>query len=303
MPIVTCPICKLDYAQLSQHIRVSHGVKNMEERRLLLALQSGRVSVREERCPVQGCNKESARLDRHLKAHTELTVATRRRHVSEMKRLLCLKQLAALRASDLEVPMVSMLDLMEEEEGEVALDQAEEEGAEEPEESGCPKRACVRARETVAQLNSQVDTLTSTLKELSRRFRIMQRRSHRRPSDFRRQAKQLLSSFAIEEDNASCSKSPATSGEHGLPQFPDHVAVLNTLMEQYRAHQEGPDPSTKLRDNLASKVYRIKRFITYMAQGGGKLQTLDFLNQTERMRRQDQLHTLFVTKQCFAFPY
>ncbi|KAA0701563.1 hypothetical protein E1301_Tti023211 [Triplophysa tibetana] len=59
-------------------------------------------------------------------------------------------------------------------------------------------------------------------------------------------------------------------------------------MEQYRAHQEGPDPSTKLRDNVASKVYRIKRFIAYMAQGGGKLQTLDFLNQTERMRRQDQ---------------
>ncbi|KAA0701565.1 hypothetical protein E1301_Tti023203 [Triplophysa tibetana] len=66
----------------------------------------------------------------------------------------------------------------------------------------------------------------------------------------RRQAKQLLSSFAIEEDiaeedavppsprqqtdpepdpspqhsssQASCSKSPETSGEHGLPQFPDH---------------------------------------------------------------------------------
>ncbi|KAA0708114.1 hypothetical protein E1301_Tti020727 [Triplophysa tibetana] len=120
-------------------------------------------------------------------------------------------------------------------------------------ESRCQRRACVRARETVALLNSQVDTLTSTLKELSRRFRIMQRRSHRRPSDFRRQAKQLLSSFTIEEDiaeeaavppsprqqadpepgpspehsssQASCSKSPATSGEHGLPQFPDHVAV------------------------------------------------------------------------------
>ncbi|KAA0708119.1 hypothetical protein E1301_Tti022006 [Triplophysa tibetana] len=328
MPIDTCPICKRDYAQLSQHLRVSHGVKNLDERRLLLALQSGRVSVREGRCPVLGCNKESPRLDRHLKAHSELTVATRRMHISEMKRLLCLQQLAALRASDPEVPMVSTLDLMEEEEGVFALELSEEEGAEEPEESGCSRRACMVARETIAQLNSQVDTLTSTLKELSRRFRILQRRSHRRPSDIRRQTKQLLSSCLIEEDVAeedevppspsqqedpepspqpsssqgSCSKSPATSVEHGLPQFPDHVAVLNTLMEQYRAHQEGPDPSTKLRDNVASKVYRIKRFVAYMAQGGGKLQTLDFLNDTERMRRQDQLHALFSTSEDEAEP-
>ncbi|XP_056615782.1 uncharacterized protein LOC130430649 [Triplophysa dalaica] len=221
MPIDTCPICKRDYALLSQHLPVSHGVKNMEERRLLLALQSGR----------------SARLDGHLKAHTKLTVA------SEIKRLLCLRQLAALRASELEVLMVSTLDLMEEEEGEVALDQSEEEGAEE---SGCHKRACVLARETmaqlnsqVAQLNSQVDPLTSTLKELSRRFRIMQRRSHRRPSDFRSRAKNLLSSFVIKENVAEedavprqQTSDPDPSPQHSSSQAePSPVPVLNCGLE------------------------------------------------------------------------
>ncbi|KAA0701566.1 hypothetical protein E1301_Tti023926 [Triplophysa tibetana] len=96
----------------------------------------------------------------------------------------------------------------------------------------------------------------------------------RRPSDFRRQAKQLLSSFAIEEDiaeedavppsprqqtdpepdpspqhsssQASCSKSPETSGEHGLPQFPDHglpqfpdhVAFLKGLILYQKGNED-----------------------------------------------------------------
>ncbi|XP_057184636.1 uncharacterized protein LOC130551100 [Triplophysa rosa] len=56
-------------------------------------------------------------------------------------------------------------------------------------------------------------------------------------------------------------------------------------MEQYRRHQEGPDPTPKLRDNVTSNVYRVKKFIAYMAKGGGKLQTLEFLDDTDRMRR------------------
>lgn len=64
---------------------------------------------------------------------------------------------------------------------------------------------------------------------------------------------------------------------------------------------EGTEPTPKLRENVGCKIYRIQKFIAYMAKEGGRLQTLEFLDDTERIRRQVNLHALYVKKQCFAF--
>ncbi|XP_065114058.1 uncharacterized protein [Paramisgurnus dabryanus] len=303
MAIDSCPICFKSFSQLSQHLRVTHGIKNLTERKLLLALQSGRVSVREGHCPVPACQKETSRLDRHLKSHTELTVAARRAAVAEMKRKKVMSDLAALRATGPEVPMASTLDL-EEAEGRAEMASGDEEV--------CERGACRQAREMVADLNSQVETLSGTLRELTRRFRKMQRRWKKGPAAHLNQVtRKLMGSFSDDREHdgeedfvpptplqhpstppassssqQSIPNSPGRSGKSSPnPHFPDHVSALNVLMEQYRDHQEGPDPTPKLRENVSGKIYRIRKFMAYMAMEGGRLQTLEFLDNSERLRK------------------
>nr|XP_055065242.1 uncharacterized protein LOC129447502 [Misgurnus anguillicaudatus] len=74
-------------------------------------------------------------------------------------------------------------------------------------------------------------------------------------------------------------------GERSPAHFPDHVAVLNELLESYRRHQEGPAPSRKLKENVSGKVFRIRSFMAHMAEGQGRLQTLAFLDNPERIQR------------------
>ncbi|RXN21412.1 hypothetical protein ROHU_004691 [Labeo rohita] len=64
---------------------------------------------------------------------------------------------------------------------------------------------------------------------------------------------------------------------------PDHMSVLNEIVDEYRRHQLGPDPTTKLRENVGCQIYRIKKFIVFMAEGKGKLSDFCFLNETAKL--------------------
>ncbi|XP_076863981.1 uncharacterized protein LOC143516316 [Brachyhypopomus gauderio] len=66
--------------------------------------------------------------------------------------------------------------------------------------------------------------------------------------------------------------------------FPDHVPQLNEILESYQYHQEGPDPSYRLQNNVKSKIYRIKRFIAYIAVGQSHLHEFTFLDNAPRIR-------------------
>ncbi|XP_055038268.2 uncharacterized protein [Misgurnus anguillicaudatus] len=111
MAFQLCPICLKEFAQLSQHLRVTHQIINVEERRLLLALDSGRISFRVGCCPIIGCGKDTMRLDRHLKRHRKLSQKALQNIVMEWKKKKIMSQLAALRASNPRTPMNSTLDL------------------------------------------------------------------------------------------------------------------------------------------------------------------------------------------------
>ncbi|MGL5598099.1 MAG: hypothetical protein ACRDDA_08295 [Aeromonas sp.] len=132
-----------------------------------MALESDRVNVREGLCPVLGCQKETKRLDRHLHGHTELTVKARRVAFNACKHEKILRNLAILRSSNPEVPMVSTLDLYKDNGGGDATQPGDVE-----EEVNCSSEVCrrqeKRLRNQVADLNKQVDTLSSTLQELTR---------------------------------------------------------------------------------------------------------------------------------------
>ncbi|KAJ4924326.1 hypothetical protein JOQ06_000566 [Pogonophryne albipinna] len=53
-------------------------------------------------------------------------------------------------------------------------------------------------------------------------------------------------------------------GKMQFPPFPDHIPVLNAVLEDYREMQEGPDPSAKLKNNVQSKLHRIRNCMAWM---------------------------------------
>lgn len=245
-----CPICFQTYAQLSQHLRIFHRVKNLKERKLLLALESGRVNFREGECSVPGCNKTTTRLDRHIKTHKELTKAAQRHAIKEFKRRVILQDLATLRASNPAVPMALHLDLVDLG-GPMLVPEQEEE---------CQNPCCQRHAKEVADLNEQVDTLRGALRNLSRKYRLLKRKTAPTPSAQVKVTKTVLSTLEVttpeQEDaplgkesynsprqSSSFQESPAsrvwpstsqatsstsrTEDEEEFPQYPDHVPVLS----------------------------------------------------------------------------
>ncbi|KAI2647251.1 hypothetical protein H4Q32_026407 [Labeo rohita] len=91
---------------------------------------------------------------------------------------------------------------------------------------------------------------------------------------------------AEEPSNKFYNRAPAvlrSQGRKALRSIPDHVSVLNEILEEYRRHQLGPDPTTKLRENVGCQIYRIKKFIAFMAEGKGKLSDFCFLNETAKL--------------------
>lgn len=228
-----CPICSRSNAQLSQHLRVFHRVRNLKERKLLLALESGRVKFREGKCSVPGCDKTTTRLDRHIKTHTELTKADQRQAIRVFKRRVILQELAALRASNPDVPMASKLDLVEVDDPMPVLEEQEEE---------FQNTRCQRRAKEVADLNEQVDTLSGALRDLSHRFRILKRKSVPTPSaQVKRVTKTLLSALeTTEPEEAGTGEDPGEASS-SLQETPSSLQETPTsLQENPTSLQETP---------------------------------------------------------------
>lgn len=56
------------------------------------------------------------------------------------------------------------------------------------------------------------------------------------------------------------------------------------LLEEFARHEEGPDPTARLKNNVQSKVFRIKNFLAFMSHGQTNLATFVFLDNTQRIR-------------------
>ncbi|XP_048015146.1 uncharacterized protein LOC125247736 isoform X2 [Megalobrama amblycephala] len=194
MGLSDCPLCLREYSQLSQHLRVTHGVMNREERKLLLAIPSGRVDVRNGNCPVPGCDMSTSRMDRHLKSHTELTAAARRQVMESLKHRKILRNLAELRASDPAVAMASSLDLHESEDTEEQQQPCNNPRCQREREDLRKQRKDLRKqrkdhrkqrkdlRKQLEDLRKQVSALIEALAHMSRRCVLMEKRSQEAPS-------------------------------------------------------------------------------------------------------------------------
>ncbi|XP_023188419.1 uncharacterized protein LOC111608431 [Xiphophorus maculatus] len=105
-----CPVCMHNSGKLLLHLQLRHNVTNRTERRLLLALACGRVSVKGMVCPVKRCNYSGNRVDRHLKeVHADLQ--DWKEHLRRLQRSRTLQLMAELRRSEPQPPLATTLDL------------------------------------------------------------------------------------------------------------------------------------------------------------------------------------------------
>ncbi len=91
------------------------------------------------------CNRYVLYLQKHLQSHMDITKERIRRELKSLKRQKGIIQLADLRASNPDPPMVSQLDSEQED---------PEEGP-----GGCQKRSCVNAHQQIMELEREVQEL------------------------------------------------------------------------------------------------------------------------------------------------
>ncbi|KAI7809253.1 uncharacterized protein LOC130554393 [Triplophysa rosa] len=245
MGVAMCPVCLKQYSQLSQHLRVFHRVVNGEERRLLLALESGRIEYRVGHCPVLGCGKDTTRLDRHLKCHTELSKKAYHNTVDEVKKNKIMAHLANLRASNPKPPMATVLDLQEFE--------VKEEVVEMPkdllvQEELCCLESCRRKKlqlkSKIADLNEQIETLAAALCEVTRRYRVLKRQCIRKAS---KAVSDNASPLPPNPQHFSLLQSFDHPDPRSSPHLPNSVPALNE-------HNGSPDPKETPGKNMDGKM-------------------------------------------------
>ena len=104
-----CPLCGKHLKCVAKHIRVIHKIKNAKERAILNNLSTGRILLGRGHCPLVLCNKLVLHLEKHIRAHNDVTQQRADREVTSLKRSIAVQQLADLRASN--PSMVSQLDM------------------------------------------------------------------------------------------------------------------------------------------------------------------------------------------------
>ena len=145
-----CPICGKVLLFIAKHLREIHSLKNSQERAILNGLATGRTLVPPGPCPVPlpGCPVHTLNLEKHLHLmHSDLSKDRLDREILALKRATAIHKLAALRATETDPPMVSTLDLPD--------NQAQQNDPE----AGiilCQKPMCVNARLRVRELEREL---------------------------------------------------------------------------------------------------------------------------------------------------
>lgn len=314
-----CPLCPHQSLSLPKHLRGKHDVANVDERRLLLALASGRVNIRNSACHIPGCNVGPLRLDRHLRTqHPELSMAQREKEIAAAKRKVIIKLLCTLRATHPAVPMVTTLDLDLEVEGDLDLDleveavhvahpepstsavsdiasgetgdkqptdihrRAREGGSESPVSSPLHGGFSPASSDAEEQPEFTEEPGVSATQPGSPQGRSRQTTlSHWRSGQGRgNKLRHIRLPHAVGEFSMRF----LSCGLKSLSLTHTDTVISERFLVGYAAYQEGYDPSPKMRDNARSKLSRVKGFLLHMIQG----QTLDnwrFLADLSKIRR------------------
>ena len=101
---------------IAKHLREIHSLKNSQERTILNNLATGRTLLPAGPCPLPlplpGCSPHPLNVEKHLQSmHSNHPKERVDREIKALKRATALSKLAALRATAPHPPMVSILDL------------------------------------------------------------------------------------------------------------------------------------------------------------------------------------------------
>ncbi|MGL5102343.1 MAG: hypothetical protein ACRC6N_07340 [Plesiomonas sp.] len=210
------------------------------------------MNIREGICPIPGCGKDSSRLDRHLSVHTELSSAAKEDTLKEVKRRKILKELAQLRESNPMVPMVSTLDLQTYDEQLYQLeDPIVPQSSDEEDGDVCSNPRCQKLKEKIADLNRQVDTLTDTVREITQRYRRLQKRTSGAPRDagrISRVTKSLLSSLGTKDGE-----------KKDLPAEPEESPLSQDICEPTTSQQAMEGDESSLLREIFQKAHLISQ--------------------------------------------
>ncbi|KAF5894658.1 uncharacterized protein DAT39_015631, partial [Clarias magur] len=290
-----CPICGQVYADVAQHLRFTENVTNQTELALLSKLAHRHFATNLD-CPVQFCNaKHINRLDKHLQKIHRLEKPMITLYMQKAKDRYVTKELALLRASNPTPRMVSHLDELDDvavEEGSQASSEAHSEHAttsaptpptscsEAPCAHSTPKRplpshsASESPNEpgtsgmhfhSFSKIATPDKLATPLLGEPSpgcRNCQVLFAELER--------VKQLLKgeikrNLELNQPHSSRSRSNLVQCKRRKPFSPSKDPQYVKLVEEFRGHLEGVNPTRKARENAKQQATRVIHFLEFMA--------------------------------------
>ncbi|KAM4537668.1 uncharacterized protein V3H82_023463 [Fundulus diaphanus] len=289
-----CPLCPFEYTYIAKHLKNNHGLKNAEERKILLKYSNGRINIRKMPCPVDGCSYVSTRLDRHIdQAHPEVEVERRAQIIIDLKHQAIMQMLRALRATNPSPPMVSCLDM--------TIEEANQHRRTFERLPGDPSPSSCTLCQELQTKNLQ---LTTDLGELRKKLLCQYRRTKRAKKAIKRLEEALqkgstgpvpsvdldalgdeASSSDEEPERSRRSKSKAErpSTLYLSKEYPKFPPSILEYITEYWQHLKGSSGLKKRIENQKSKVGRIMMFLSFITEGQTILQNWTFLPNISRI--------------------
>ncbi|KAL7384859.1 hypothetical protein ABVT39_010294 [Epinephelus coioides] len=303
-----CLICGELYADIVQHLRSTEKVVNKTELSLLSKFSHRHFRTNLD-CPVRFCqSKYINRLDKHLQRVHSLKNPMVKLYIQKAKDRYIARELALLRASKPTPPMVSHLDEVD--------DAAIEEGVRRVIEAASHAAASAIVPPLSGPMSSSplasqgsCDPKTKTMQDPSpstsqasfdQQAKRRRRRSVLRAPDPGCRNCQLLSAelkvvknllqIEIERNDelkqlhSSTMRATAVKHRRRAPFPPSKAPRYVRLVEEFRGHTEGANPSRKTSENAKQRAKHVRDFLEYMAGSSIPNIGLLFLSNHARIR-------------------
>ncbi|KAM4533128.1 uncharacterized protein V3H82_026745 [Fundulus diaphanus] len=234
---------------------------------------------------VQGCGYSKSRVDRHLDTgHPEVDDGEMEKIIKKVKKEVTIAALRALRATDPSPPVISNLDLSQDDNQEMVSETVSEPDG--PTCSSCSKMAAQNR-----ELWKQLRTKQRWIKKAKAKIRAYKEQAPQKTSGGGSVEPDQGSSEQVDppEDEAedSSSEEPKKAAESRFPLrgFKDFPAPILEYMEEYWLYLRGAIGSTKHVENQKSKLGRVMSFLRFVNKGRTVLPNWTFLLDIDRVHQ------------------
>ncbi|XP_038130211.1 uncharacterized protein LOC119776066 [Cyprinodon tularosa] len=291
--VVHCPLCDCVYVYLGKHLLKMHGIKNLEERQILLQYARGRINIRCVPCPVKSCNYSQSRLDKHVEtAHREMGQEKINRLIKDLKWRVTIKSLKALRARTPSPPMMSRLDIETKDSKKGKLDVATSKFG--PEDLSC----CTSCKDLLLkhqQLKKHCSVLRKKLRDKIRWSKQAKMTIKKLEEALQKASSGPSESEVLEPAVHEGQDKTSSEKETELPlklsvfkDFPKFPKSILEYIEEYWVHLKGSCHNKKQEENQRSKVRRIMLFLTFLSEGQKVVWNWMFLHNIKRINEWPQ---------------